>query len=705
MFNPQQEQVFVKRTKRRSKISLFATLSLFSMNLLAADLYVSPIGNNNNSGTKDAPLLTITKAAQVAKPGTVVHVAPGNYQENVRSSVHGRADARIRFISDKKWGAKIIGSGTESMWLNKANYTDIVGFEVTGSGRLGINNEASFVLIQENYVHDLKVSGGCTGAGGAGINNSNYSASDGDIIGNLVHDIGIPGDCIGVQGIYYSNLRGRILNNIVYRASAFGIHLWHAPTDVLIANNTVFANGSRVRGGGIVAGTGDAPGGVTMEKVRIINNVVYNNPNYSIVHFCYAGENCIGSTNSVSNNLVFGSAVRVSLKNTKEVGTIAADPQFVNYQIGTAGDFHLKSTSPAIDKGLFINAPTNDYDNVLRDSAPDIGAYEFKASIAPNAYFSTNSLIFENTYVESKSASKFVTITNYGSAPLILKDFKASGDFSIDRSSTCVLGKSYAPAANCNINLIFAPLASGGRTGSLTIESNNSPALKTIPLSGSGIADSKAPKISLSISSLNFGSVDVGSSSIVKLVTLTNSGNAPLILPSAFVLSKDFAFGGTGTCKPNFSYAPGQDCAISVLFKPSSAGSISGKLDIPSNASVYPVSVSLSGAGVALKPAVTISVKALSFGQVKVKSRSGVKIVTITNTGKGLLVFGQAFQMSGKFSFGGSGTCAVGVSYGPGKSCTASVVFLPMAKGFQSGVLSIISNASTARVSLEGTGI
>jgi hypothetical protein len=46
------------------------------------------------------------------------------------------------------------------------------------------------------------------------------SGSDGDIIGNVVHDIGAPGKCNGVQGIYSSNLRGQIVNNIVHRASS-----------------------------------------------------------------------------------------------------------------------------------------------------------------------------------------------------------------------------------------------------------------------------------------------------------------------------------------------------------------------------------------------------------------------------------------------------------------------------------------------------
>ena len=46
------------------------------------------------------------------------------------------------------------------------------------------------------------------------------------------------------------------MNNIVYRTSGWGIHLWHAPYHRLtIANNLVFNNAN----GGIVVGAGDGP--------------------------------------------------------------------------------------------------------------------------------------------------------------------------------------------------------------------------------------------------------------------------------------------------------------------------------------------------------------------------------------------------------------------------------------------------------------
>jgi len=59
-----------------------------------------------------------------------------------------------------------------------------------------------------------------------------------------------------------------------------------------------------------------------------------------------------------------------------------ADPQFVNL---AAGNFHLRATSPLIDRGTTLSQVTDDYNGVRRPqgSMPDIGASEFSASSQP----------------------------------------------------------------------------------------------------------------------------------------------------------------------------------------------------------------------------------------------------------------------------------------------------------------------------------
>lgn len=341
-------------------------------------LYVAVTGADSNPGSKSAPFRTISKAAAMAKPSTTIHVAAGTYAGNVVSARAGTSSGRVRFVSDTKWGAKIVGTGTEAHWTNKGDFVDVSGFDISGPGRLGILNYASNTLIEGNHVHDLKVSGGCTGSGGAGIVDANYTATDADIIGNVVHDIGVPGKCNGVQGIYHSNLRGKIMNNIVYRVSAWGIHLWHAANNVVIANNTVFNNGSSNMGGGIEAGSGDIPGGIILNNTSIINNIVYDNPGASIAQYCYSGVSCIGSSNITANNLAYKNGRSISLRVGSAIGTVTADPKFINYQSNGSGNYRLQSASPAINKALTKAAPAYDIDSVSRPSggAIDIGVYE-----------------------------------------------------------------------------------------------------------------------------------------------------------------------------------------------------------------------------------------------------------------------------------------------------------------------------------------
>lgn len=316
------------------------------------DLYVSTAGSDSNPGTEMLPFLTIEKAASAAVSGSTVHVAPGQYNGTIHTRTAGNASGRIRYVATIKWGARLLGQGKDAVWTNHGDHVVISGFDISGSGRIGILNLGSHTLIENNHVHHMAVSGGCTADGGAGIDNGNFAGSDGDVVGNIVHDIGMPGSCNGVHGIYSSNQGGHIINNLVYRVAAYGIHLWHAATSVTVANNTLFANGAANMGGGIVMGNGDGPGGSVLNHTRIVNNIVYDNPAASIKEFCYPRQECTGATNTVANNLTFNNGQAISLRRGRAKNTISADPQFVDYRADGSGNYALKATSPAIARGI-----------------------------------------------------------------------------------------------------------------------------------------------------------------------------------------------------------------------------------------------------------------------------------------------------------------------------------------------------------------
>ncbi|KLU38229.1 hypothetical protein AB595_02985 [Massilia sp. WF1] len=344
------------------------------------DLYVSPSGKDSNPGTQAAPLLTIARADALAGPGYTIHVAPGTYKVaapslgsvGIRTSRSGTASARIKFVSEVKRGAKIVVSGTGITWNSKGNYVDIDGFDISGSGRHGILADGSNLTITNNFIHDLSISGGCNGSGGAAID-TNGGAGGVLISGNIVRNIGysLIGKCNTVQGIYIANPNNTVTNNIVSGVAAVGIQQWHGATASTIVNNTVFHNKE-----GILIGQGDAgalPGGSANNLVA--NNIVHDNTTYGIIE---AGK--VGSNNRYINNLVYSSGTNVKMMKGAVSGTITADPKFVKYAANGSGDYHLQSTSPAIGKGTTSYTLASDIDGASRlGGKVDLGAYQYTA--------------------------------------------------------------------------------------------------------------------------------------------------------------------------------------------------------------------------------------------------------------------------------------------------------------------------------------
>jgi hypothetical protein len=341
-------------------------------------LYVATNGSDSNPGTKTRPFKTILKASKVAKPGTVVHVAPGTYAGGFQTSASGTATARISYVSDTKWGAKIVQYSTTTAtagWRNSGRYTDIVGFDIDGQNgkkwTTGLGATGSYTVLKNNRVRNIATTVACTSMGASAINTHNYyNGYYIDVIGNVVHNIGYDG-CGYFQGIYVST-SGKVLNNLVYKVGAYGIHLWHDARNITIANNTSTDNGI-----GMVVGSGGHYKEVLpANNVHVSNNIVYGNKRLGITE-----QGLVGSNNTYTNNLVYSNGINWRLKNKTHSGTVSANPQFVS---PSTGDYRLKSTSPAIGYGSSRYAPSDDIVGAARPQGgrDDIGAYEYIGSAA-----------------------------------------------------------------------------------------------------------------------------------------------------------------------------------------------------------------------------------------------------------------------------------------------------------------------------------
>ncbi|WP_207485261.1 right-handed parallel beta-helix repeat-containing protein [Arenibaculum pallidiluteum] len=275
-----------------------------------ADLYVSTSGSDSGSGTSSSPFRTIAKASQMAQPGTTVHVAPGTYEGGFSTSKSGTASAPITYVSDVKWGAKIVppgNSGNGVAWNNRGDYVHIEGFEVDGTNHksgtpwnFGIYTTGTGSVVEDNKVHDIATRVGNGGSsGGAGIEGDGYYGDTNiKLLNNVVYDIGAGVGSSGtIQGIYHTTT-GEVSGNTVHNVAAAGISLWHDARNIEVSGNTVHDSdfGIWVGGGDYVTGDGPA------DNIRVSDNVIYDNARYGIAEGGDTGRNNVYVNNDVSQN-------------------------------------------------------------------------------------------------------------------------------------------------------------------------------------------------------------------------------------------------------------------------------------------------------------------------------------------------------------------------------------------------------------------
>jgi uncharacterized repeat protein (TIGR01451 family) len=204
---------------------------------------------------------------------------------------------------------------------------------------------------------------------------------------------------------------------------------------------------------------------------------------------------------------------------------------------------------------------------------------------------STSSLAFPgSTVVGSQSPPLTVTVTNQGNATVTLASVSASIHFSVSGACATIV-----PGESCPLSVRFTPTAAGNNlTGTLTIQSDASNATLTVALSGRALATPE-PQVTLSATSVGFGNRFVGAPSNPQLVTLTNSGLAPLNVSGIFTTG-DFTV--THACPATL--APAASCLLTVRMFPRLAGVRVGTLQVFSNAPGSPHGIELSGTGCSL---------------------------------------------------------------------------------------------------------
>ena len=339
--------------------------------------------------------------------------------------------------------------------------------------------------------------------------------------------------------------------------------------------------------------------------------------------------------------------------------------------------------------------------NLLGDSPPL--PLSGTGTVAPRLSISAPTLNFAEQEENTSSDKKTVTLTSSGTAAVTLESIAVIGvnrdDFSLTEDCP---EEAIAPKRSCTITVSFRPTATGPRRAELAIRSNARNELQTPQLQGTGTA----AELNLETTRLSFGSQEVGTTSEVRPIRLTNRGTAPLRIEDIVLMGgqrDDGDFSLTEDCSEK-AIGPRDSCTLRVGFQPTATGARSAEITIDSNALNSPQRVQLQGTGTAAE--LTLDASTLSFAPQEVGTRSQVQTVTLVNSGTAPLRLEDiAFASGDEEDFEASG-CS-GAVIAPDDSCPLSIRFTPTATGRRSAVLTLQSNAlnGSQRIQMRGDGI
>jgi hypothetical protein len=224
------------------------------------------------------------------------------------------------------------------------------------------------------------------------------------------------------------------------------------------------------------------------------------------------------------------------------------------------------------------------------------------------------------------------------------------------------------------------------------------------------------PTISVSPTSINFGTQLVGTPTAAQYITLTNNTSASvgLTLPPTFVPITPAVFAELGgTCTTTL--AGGASCTVGVTFTPSASATYAATLKIVDalDGPSHPIQVALTGTGSTTIAAIAFSPTSLTFAGQLLTTTSTAQTVTITNpsTANALNISAIAFS-NNDFGIASSSTCGltfpITIAVSPGGTpCAVSVVFKPAATttpGSEAGTMIITDNANGSPQSVPLTG-
>jgi Beta-propeller repeat/Abnormal spindle-like microcephaly-assoc'd, ASPM-SPD-2-Hydin len=359
---------------------------------------------------------------------------------------------------------------------------------------------------------------------------------------------------------------------------------------------------------------------------------------------------------------------------TDNPGGIAVDSAGAIYVTGYTNSSDYPVTAAALQSTLGGN-----YDAFVT---------KIGTALAPAVSISPSLIQFSIRPVGSVSQPNTALLRNMGSSQLTISSITTTGDFAV--TNDC--GASVPASSTCTFTVTFSPTQPGPRFGSILIQDDGAGSPHFINLVGNGataVAD-------LTPASLTFPSLQINQTSPAQSATLTNNGNATLVI-STTQITGDYA--QTNNCPSSLGI--GSSCQFQMTFTPTSGGARTGTLSITDNAPGSPHTVALSGSGYVTTA--TVAPSALTYGNQTLGTTSASQSIVVTNTGANPITVSA---VTPSVDFGQTNNCTVAPVPVAG-SCTINVTFSPTLGGSRSGTLTISDDAqgNPHIVTLSGTGL